>query len=84
MWQRTLTGVEPVQGDRLNLGVPLQVRPVLVSAHDTHLMDVVAVFKHQTDPVVPHVVEVQVHYLKRHTGIVEHFGNLLAANGENQ
>jgi hypothetical protein len=47
MWQRTLTGVELVQRSWLDLGVPFEVRPVLVTADDAHLMNVVAMLKHQ-------------------------------------
>jgi hypothetical protein len=58
--------------------------PVFVTAHDAHLMDVVAMLKHQTDPMMAKVVKVEVFYLQRDTSIVENLGDLLPPDGEYQ
>jgi hypothetical protein len=73
-----------MQRSGLDLRVPLEVRPILVPTHNAHLMDVVAMLKHQTYAVVAQVVKVQVNNPQGHARIVEHLCDLLAAYWENQ
>ena len=83
-WRRTLTGVEQMQRSWLDLGVSLQIFPIRMPTDDAHLMDVVAMLKHQTDPVMPKVMEMQILYGQCITGIVKNLGDLLAPDGEYQ
>ena len=68
----------------LDLGVSLQIFPVCVPADNAHLMDVVAMLKHQTYPVMPKVMEMQILYGQCITSIVENLGDLLATDWKYQ
>lgn len=68
----------------LDLGVSLQIFPIRMPTDNANLMDVVAMLKHEADPMMPKVMEMQILYGQCITGIVKNFGDLLPPDGKYQ